>query len=130
METSSLRFLKDFDLITTLNKEVPKSRAKFAREFHINMYKDKLHKNHNYFSKIHLDDTFWKINEKRVISMNVSFMQPSYPFYNCPITKQLDVDHAIRIYEEYNEGDVLPCGILSTGAQCMCDICYGMTDDY
>ena len=130
METSPLRFLKDFDLITILNEQVPKSREKFAREFHSNLYKDKLNNNGNYFYKVHIDDTFWKMTKKRNLSENVSFMRSIYPFYNCPITKQLDVEHAIRIYEEYNEGDVLPCGILSTGAQCMCDICCNMIDDY
>ena len=122
MENSSLIFLKDNDIITIINEEVPKSRTKFAREFHINMYKDKLHKNYNYFLKIHLDDRFWKINEKRIQSMNVSFIQHSYPFYTCPITK-LDVNHAIKVYEEYENG-VLPSGTVSTGAQCICDICY------
>ena len=123
METSPLIYLRDFDLITILNKEVSKSRAEFAREFHSNLYKDKLYRNRNYYLKIHLDDTFWKINEKRVLSMNVSFIQPSYPFYTCPITKKLDVNHAIKVYEGY-KNEVLPCGTMSTGAQCMCDICY------
>ena len=71
-------------------------------------------------------DTFWKINEKRLLSMNVSFIQPSYPFYNCPDTNKLDVEHAINIFEDYNEGEVLPCGIISNGAQCMCDICLNL----
>ena len=109
METSPLIYLRDFDLITILNKEVLKSRTKFAREFHLNLFKDKLYKNRNYYFKIHLDDTFWKINEKRIISMNVSFIQPSYPFYTCPITKKLDVNHAIKVYEGYKK-EVLPCG--------------------
>ena len=109
MENSPLRFLKDNDIITFINKEVHKSRTKFARKFHINMYKDRLYKNYNYYLKIHLDDRFWKINEKRVLSMNVSFIQPSYPFYTCPITKKLDVNHAIKVYEGY-ENEVLPCG--------------------
>ena len=115
MENSPLRFLKDNDIITIINKEVPKSRTKFARKFYINMYKDRLYKNYNYYLKIHLDDRFWKINEKRVLSMNVSFIQPSYPFYTCPITKKLDVNHAIKVYE-CSENEVLPCGTVSTGA--------------
>jgi hypothetical protein len=123
METSSLRFLKDYDIITILNEEVPKSREKFAIEFHSNLYNNKLNNNDNYFFKIHIDNTFWKINEKRVLSMNVSFIQPCYPFYTCPITKKLYVNHAIKVYEGY-KNEVLPCGTLSTGAQCMCDICY------
>ena len=130
MEKSPLRFLKDFDIITILNEEVPKSREKFAREFHSNLYRDKLNNNHNYFSKIHIDDTFWKMTMKRMLSENVSFMSSVYPFYNCPDTNTLDVNHAIQTYEEYNDGDLLPCGTLSTGAQCMCNICYGMIDDY
>ena len=130
MENSPLRFLKDNDVITMINEEVPKSRERLSREFHLNMYNNKLNNNLNYFLKVHIDNTFWKMTQKRNLSENVSFMRSIYPFYNCPITKQLDVEHAIRIYEEYNEGDVLPCGILSTGAQCMCDICCNMIDDY
>jgi len=115
MENSPLRFLKDNDVIIMINEEVSKSRERLSREFHINMYKDRLHKNNNYFLKIHLDDRFWKINEKRVLSMNVSFIQPSYPFYTCPITKKLDVNHAIKVYE-CSENEVLPCKTVSTGA--------------
>ena len=135
METSPLRFLKDFDLITILNKEVSKSRERIARQFHLNLYKDKLDNNGNYFFKVHIDNTFWKITQKRILNEHVSFLPPVYPFYNCPISNQLVVEHAIRIYEEYNEGDLLPCGILSTGAQCICDVCTWpgyvvMDDDY
>ena len=130
MENSPLRFLKDNDVIIIINDEVPKSIQRLSREFHLNLYNDKLNNNLNYFLKVHIDNTFWKINEKRVLSMNVSFIQPSYPFYTCPITKKLDVNHAIKVYEGYYEGDLLPCGILSTGAQCMCDVCCNMIDDY
>ena len=44
MEKSPLRFLKDFDIITILNEEVPKSRERLSREFHSNLYKNKLKK--------------------------------------------------------------------------------------
>ena len=130
MENSPLRFLKDNDVIIMINEEVPKSRERFALVFHLNLYNNKLNNNLNYFLKVHIDNTFWKINEKRVLSMNVSFIQPSYPFYTCPITKKLDVNHAIKVYEGYNDGEVLPCGIVSNGAQCMCDVCCNMIDDY
>ena len=129
MENSPLRFLKDNDVIIMINEEVPKSRERLSREFHINMYNDKLNNNLNYFFKIHIDNTFWKMTQKRILSDNVSFMRSIYPFYNCPETNKLDVNHAINIYEDYSEGEVLPCGIVSNGAQCMCDICLGL-DDY
>lgn len=130
MENSPLRFLKDNDVIIMINEEVPKSRERLSREFHSYLYNDKLNNNLNYFFKVHIDNTFWKINEKRIQSMNVSFIQHSYPFYTCPITKKLDVNHAIKVYEGYNEGEVLPCGTVSNGAQCMCDVCCNMIDDY
>ena len=127
MEKSPLRFIKDFDIILTLNELVPKSRENFTREFYTTLYKDKLNNNINFFSKIHIDDTFWKINQKYLLNKS-SFMRPIFPFYNCSITKVVDVKHAISVYEEYSE-DKLPCGIESTGAQCMCDICLNI-DDY
>ena len=132
MENSPLRFLKDYDVITILNELVPKSRERFAREFYLKLYMNKLNNNDNYFLKLDIDQTFWKMTQKRKLNEKVSFLTPVYPFYNCPISNQLDVNHAIRIYEEYLEGDVLPCGIISTGAQCMCDVCYAqcMSDDY
>ena len=80
METSPLRFLKDYDLITILNEEVPKSRERFAREFHLNLHKDKLNNNYNYFYKVHIDNTFWKMTKKRMLSEKVSFMRSIYPF--------------------------------------------------
>ena len=39
MENSPLRFLKDNDVITMINEEVPKSRERLSREFHSNLYK-------------------------------------------------------------------------------------------
>ena len=103
MENSPLRFIEDFDIISILNELVPKSKEKFSREFHTKLYNDKLNNNINFFSKIHIDDIFWKITQKRLLNNNVSFMRPIYPFYSCPITKELDVKHAINIYEEYIE---------------------------
>ena len=130
MENSPLRVLKDNDVIIMINEEVPKSRERLSREFHCNLYKNKLNNNLNYFFKVHIDNTFWKMTQKRDLIHNVSFIQPSYPFYNCLETNKLDVNHAINIYEDYNEGEVLPCGTVSNGAQCMCDICFGVIDDY
>ena len=129
MENSPLRFLKDNDVIIMINEEVPKSRERLSREFYSNLYNDKLNNNLNYFLKVHIDNTFWKMTQKRDLSENVSFMQSIYPFYNCPETNKLDVNHAVNIYEDYSEGEVLPCGIVSNGAQCMCDICLNL-DDY
>ena len=44
MEKSPLRFLKDYDVITMINEEVPKSKNKLARIFHMGRYKDRLEK--------------------------------------------------------------------------------------
>ena len=130
MENSPLRFLKDNDVIIMINEEVPKSKERLSREFHSYLYKNKLNNNLNYFFKVHIDNTFWKMTQKRDLIDNVSFIQPSYPFYCCPDTNKLDVNHAVNICEDYSEGEVLPCGIVSNGAQCMCDICFGVLDDY
>ena len=112
MENSPLRFLKDNDVIIMINEEVPKSRERLSREFHSNLYNNKLNNNLNYFFKVHIDNTFWKMTQKRNLSENVSFMLSIYPFYNCPVTNKLDVNHAVNIYEDYSEGEVLPCGIV------------------
>ena len=124
MENSSLRFLKDYDVIEILNKEVPKSREKFAREFHLNLYNDYLNNNDNYYNKIYIDNTLSKMTQTRILNEKVSLVESIYPFYQCPITKTLKVSHAIETYEEYLDGDVLLCGTISNGAQCMCDVCY------
>ena len=124
MENSSLRFLKDYDVIEILNKEVPKSREKFAREFHLNLYNDYLNNNDNYYNKIYIDNTLSKMTQTRILNEKVSSVESIYPFYQCPIAKTLKVSHAIETYEEYLDGDVLLCGTISNGAQCMCDVCY------
>ena len=102
MENSPLRFLKDYDIIIILNNLVPKSKQEMAKKYHMDLYYNRLF-NNNYFSKLHVDNTFWKINEKRNLSKYVSIIQPEYPFYNNLITKKLDVKHAIRIYEKYKK---------------------------
>ena len=65
MENSPLRFLKDNDVIIMINEEVPKSRERLSREFYSNLYKNKLNNNLNYFFKVHIDNTFWKMTQKR-----------------------------------------------------------------
>lgn len=41
MENSPLRFLKDNDIITIINEEVPKSRKKMDIKYHMNRYNNK-----------------------------------------------------------------------------------------
>ena len=129
MERTPLRFLKDFDIITMINEEVPKSKRKFTRIFHENLYKDRLNNNYNFFEKILIDDTFWKINRQRIENIDVSMIPPEYPFINNS-DKSINVKHAIQVYQKYlyeNEEEShnihLPCGIISNGAQCLCDVC-------
>ena len=129
MEHSPLCYLKDFDVITMINEEIPKSKQKLARIFHENLYKDKLNNNNNFFDKILIDDTFWKINRQRVENIDVSMIPPEFPFIN-NADNSINVKHAIQVYQKYlldveeeSHNIRLPCGIISNGAQCMCDIC-------
>ena len=129
MERSPLRFLKDFDIITMINEEVPKSKRKFARIFHENLYKDRLNNNYNFFEKILIDNTFFCIDRQRVRNTQVAMIPPEFPFINNS-DKSINVKHAIQIYHKYlyeNEEEShnirLPCGIISNGAQCLCDVC-------
>lgn len=129
MENSPLRFLKDFDVITMINKEVINSKRKLAEIFHKNLYKDRIHNNYNFFEKILIDDTFWRINRERIANKDVAIIPPEFPFINNR-DKTINVKHAIRVFqkqllevedESYNIR--LPCGTISNGAQCLCDIC-------
>tara|TARA_B100000035_G_C20956954_1_gene534645 strand:+ start:27 stop:428 length:402 start_codon:yes stop_codon:yes gene_type:complete len=129
MENSPLRFLKDFDIITMINKEVVNSKRKLAMIFHTNAYKDRIHNNYNFFEKILIDDTFWRINLERITNKDVAIIPPEFPFINNR-NKTINVKHAIRVFqkhllevedESYNIR--LPCGTISNGAQCLCDIC-------
>ena len=129
MENSPLRFLKDFDVITMINNEVINSKRKLAMIFHTNAYKDRIHNNYNFFEKILIDDTFWRINRERIKNKDVAIIPPEFPFINNR-NKTINVKHAIRVFqkhllevedESYNIR--LPCGTISNGAQCLCDIC-------
>lgn len=129
MEHSPLRYLKDFDIIMIINEEVPKSKRKFARIFHQNLYKDKLNNNYNFFDKILIDDTFFWINRQRIKNAIVKMIPPEFPFINNK-DKSINVKHAIQLYQKYlldveeeSHNLRLPCGIISNGAQCLCDIC-------
>ena len=129
MENSPLRFLKDYDIITIINNEVINSKRKLARIFHTNAYKDRIHNNYNFFEKILIDDTFWRINRERIKNRHVAIIPPEFPFINNS-NYSINVKHAIRIFQEYllevedeSYNIRLPCGTISNGAQCLCDIC-------
>ena len=100
MERSPLRYLKDFDIITMINEEVPKSKRKFARIFHENLYKDKLNNNYNFFEKILIDDIFFWINIQRIRNVRIAIIPPEYPFINNS-DKSINVKHAIRLFHKY-----------------------------
>ena len=132
MEKSPLRYLKDYDLITILNEEVPKSKYKLAKTFHMGRYKDRLYNNYNFFEKNLIDDTFWRINRQRVKQYNIS-MIPNLGLSGNFVHNEnntINVKHAIALYQEYlveseyeSNNIRLPCGTISNGAQCLCDIC-------
>ena len=132
MEKSPLRFLKDYDVITMINEEVPKSKNKLARIFHMGRYKDRLDNNYNFFDKILIDDTFWKINRQRVKQAHISIVPNLCSKGNFVRNENntINVKHAIELYQEYlieteyeRNNIRLPCGTISNGAQCLCDIC-------
>ena len=129
MEKSPLRFLKDYDIITMINNEVIISKRKLAKIFHTNSYKDRINNNYNFFEKIFIDDTFWKINRERIKNRHVAIIPAEFPFINNS-DNSINVQHAIRVFQKYlleiedeSYNIRLPCGIISNGAQCLCDIC-------
>ena len=126
MENSPLRFLKDNDVIQKLNDEVDKSKKKFTLIYHINLYENRL-SNINYNSKDIIDDLIWRINK-----LTTREDDSIYSYHN-PIKKNIHVQGYVNMLEDFLLETMslirLPCGTISNGAQCMCDICLGI-DDY
>ena len=125
MEDSPLMFL-DYDVVQMINIQVKKLIREKSKLFHINLYNERF--NLNNLNKYELYDVFNMMTTKREQLTNVRY---NFPFYSYNILKTLNVKHAIKVYENYlveiekekDLGTELPCGIISYGAQCLCDIC-------
>jgi len=128
MEDSPLMFL-DYDVVQMINIQVKKLIREKSKLFHINLYNDSYNFiNLNNINKYELYEVFNMMTTKRERLTNVRY---NFPFYSYNILKTLNVKHAIKVYENYlveieKEKDLgyeLPCGIISYGGQCLCDIC-------
>ena len=101
-----LRYLKDYDIIQMLNERIPEIIKKKNLEYHNERYNYRKNQNSPYWElylkKRCLDEGFWIMTLYRQKYINVSFIQPCYPFYITP-KNRLNVKHAIKIYEEYSK---------------------------
>ena len=86
MNNSYLQYLKDYDVIQMLNEYVIISKNEYNIKYHIERYK--------------INNIFNKISTKREKNINVSFLQPIYPFYYSYSKNLFMVKHAIKIYEK------------------------------
>ena len=115
MENSPLKFL-DNDVSQILNKEVKLKKENINRLFHIELYKNRHNKNINLENKNIIDDLFWRIRK-----------------YSYSDDEILNVKNYVFTLEDFMLENInlirLPCGIVSNGAQCMCDVCLDF-DDY
>lgn len=115
MENSPLKFL-DNDVSQILNKEVKLKKENINRLFHIELYKNRLNININLENKNIIDDLFWRIRK-----------------YSYSDDEILNVKNYVFTLEDFMLENInlirLPCGIVSNGAQCMCDVCLDF-DDY
>ena len=116
MENSPLRFLKDNDVIRMINEEVRLKKEGINRSFYIELYKNRHNKNINLENKNIIDDLFWRIRK-----------------YSYSDDEILNVKNYVFTLEDFMLENInlirLPCGIVSNGAQCMCDVCLDF-DDY
>ena len=118
MEDSPLKFL-DYDVSQMLNKEVKLKKEEQNRTFHIELYSNR-YNNINLENKDVIDDLFWRIKK-------YSYSE----IYND--NELINVKNYVYTLEDFMLENMnlirLPCGIISDGAQCMCDICMNL-DDY
>jgi len=98
-----LRYLTDNDLIEMLNEKVPILIKQNNIKYHINNYE----KNKNNPYKKNLDLVFISLTKQRELSLNVSFLQPIYPFFYCSKRKKILVYKAIDIYEKKLKSSIL-----------------------
>lgn len=119
MENSPLRFL-DNDVSKILNREVKLKIEEKNRIFHIELYNNRLNININLENKDVIDDLFWRIRR-------YSYSE----IYND--NELINIKNYVYTLEDFMLENMnlirLPCGIISDGAQCMCDICLNL-DDY
>ena len=119
MENSPLKFL-DNDVSQMLNKEVKLKKEEQNRLFHIELYNNRLNININLEDKDVIDDLFWRIRR-------YSYSE----IYND--NELINVKNYVYTLEDFMLENMnlirLPCGIISDGAQCMCDVCLDF-DDY
>jgi hypothetical protein len=115
MENSPLKFL-DNDVSQMLNKEVKLKKEKQNRLFHIELYNNRSNNNINLENKDVIDDLFWRIRK-----------------YSYSDDEIINVKNYVFSLEDFMLENMnlirLPCGIISDGAQCMCDVCLDF-DDY
>ena len=102
MNNSYLQYLKDYDVIQMLNEYVIISKNKFNIKYHVERYKNKDNIIYNYNVLIinKINNIFNKISTMREKNINVSFLQPIYPFYYSYSKNLFMVKHAIKIYEK------------------------------
>lgn len=102
MENSPLRFLKDNDVITIINEEVPKSRKKMDIKYHMNRYNNKEYNlSKKYFEEI--NKVFKYMTIIRNNNIKVSFIQPIFPFHCNVKTNILNVKYSIKRYEDFKD---------------------------
>lgn len=115
MENSPLKFL-DNDVCQMLNKEVKLKKEEQNRLFHIELYNNRSNNNINLENKDVIDDLFWRIRK-----------------YSYSDDEIINVKNYVFSLEDFMLENMnlirLPCGIISDGAQCMCDVCLDF-DDY
>ena len=118
MENSPLIFL-DNDVSKMLNREVQLKIEEKNKGFHIKLYNNRSN-NINLENKDIIDDLFWRIKK-------YSYSE----IYND--SEIINVKNYVYVLEDFILENMslirLPCGIISDGAQCMCDICLNL-DDY
>tara|TARA_B100001027_G_scaffold206077_1_gene169368 strand:+ start:427 stop:741 length:315 start_codon:yes stop_codon:yes gene_type:complete len=102
MENSPLRFLKDNDIITIINEEVPKSRKKMDIKYHMNRYNNKEYNlSKKYFEE--MNKVFKYMTIIRNNNIRVSFIQPIFPFHCNVQTNILNVKYSIKRYEDFKD---------------------------
>ena len=120
MEYSPLRYL-DSDVANLLNKSVKDSIEEKSRQFHIELYKS-IH----YYTEPY--PVYRKYRADIIYSIYVTYEESE--LFLCD---KISVKNIVNEFEEKLMLDDncfrLPCGDISNGAQCMCDICLNL-DDY
>jgi len=139
METSPLRFL-DTDVANLLNKAVKKAISEKSRRFHIELWRtlkplyEPVIMYNDYYPSVHTP------KQNIVDQYECSIITPksvngiytwSFDYIKNLLTDIESNDRIVKtISDKYQLSQktlyiTLPCGNISNGAQCMCDICAG-----